>query len=618
MIFNTAFSKINPLGYLVRPCSRIFQILRKEGVIAPLSHINDGLGARARLFIIAFLIILPGVLALLFIKSYAVNVPNWDDWIFVGRILNTFHAGHLSFQDLFAQANEHRLFFPYLIMLLIALITHYNTIAECYFSWFLLCIITCVFFRVHTRTFGTKELALAAFIPVSWLVFNLKQWENLVWGYQGEMIMVVLFFLLAIYLLATTAKLRWRFAAAAVSGVICTFSLANGLAVWPIGLVTILWIRKLQPKELRQPHLKMALVWCVVGIVACVVFFAGYHFQGTVTGSDWLYNLQHPLTTFASFLAALGILMTYQSVAIGAGLLLLLSYIFIGAHIIWQRKAKLAMALSLSLILFSIISAILLAVGRTELGIAEVLASRHVTVMIPGVLGLYLGMISLELKYVNLKRFIVVFVALLIVVGGGVYYAGTMKSGQVWRSGHNITAYYLSTFRIQSDENLLKLCWDPQFVREQAELLAKDKLSVFSEPSLQPQQLVATEGSTLYSVDSINGQQLAEQNSTIIIDAQHEETVSIVGWAVDQKIGQTAGGVFVNIDGQMDIPTLYGLDRPDVAQAFRNNRYRPSGFLASFATSVLGEGQHVLSLKIVTADKKEYYEPDQNILIEVK
>jgi hypothetical protein len=37
-------------------------------------------------------------------------------------------------------------------------------------------------------------------------------------------------------------------------------------------------------------------------------------------------------------------------------------------------------------------------------------------------------------------------------------------------------------------------------------------------------------------------------------------------------------GVFVEVDKRLLIPALYGLDRPDIATHFHNERYRPSGF----------------------------------------
>jgi len=175
-------------------------------------------------------------------------------------------------------------------------------------------------------------------------------------------------------------------------------------------------------------------------------------------------------------------------------------------------------------------------------------------------------------------------------------------------------------YRVQSDEILKRLSWPPnaQTVREGAEVLEKYRLNVFSGPSLKPEELTLAEGSTQFHIDSVNDSPLSQQNPDIINLSQQNETLKIVGWAVDQEAKNTAGGVFICIDGKIDIPAMYGGDRPDVAARFGESSYRSSGFMASFATSVVGEGQHVLSLKIVTADKKGYYEPDEKILIEVR
>jgi hypothetical protein len=176
----------------------------------------------------------------------------------------------------------------------------------------------------------------------------------------------------------------------------------------------------------------------------------------------------------------------------------------------------------------------------------------------------------------------------------------------------------VSTYELQSAENLRETLPYPWLVRAWAPILEKYNLNVFSKPRLEPEKLALVEGSTLSGIDSVNDRRLAQLDTPIIINAQDEETITISGWAVDQKAGRAAGGVFVNVDGQIDIPTLYGSNRQSVVDIFKNSRYRYSGFWASFATSVLGEGQHTLSLKIVTADKKGYYEADQEIILEVR
>jgi len=620
-IFNTTIHKINAIGGLLGPLSRIFQILKKDGVTGLVFHIKDRLGARVRLLIIIFLIILPPVLVLVFIKTYAVNVSVWDDLTFV-PLFDKVYTGDLSLADLFAQHNEHRIFFPRLAMLALGVITHHNTVVESYFSWFLLCLIGCVFFLFHIRTFGTGKTALATFIPIVWLIFNLQQSQNILWGFQIQFFMLILFFLLAIYLLTTSKGLRWRFALAVASGVVCTFSMANGLLVWPIGLILILWIRQSQPEELRRSYLRMAYIWCLVGIVVFISYFIDYHDPQRQFKME--YFIQHPLSDLAYFLASIGSLTYYEGVAIGTGLILLFLYTYTGGTIVWQTKARLSIALSLSLILFALLSIVLMTFGRSFLGVEDALGSRHITIGTLGIVGLYLGMISLETKYVNVKTFLLGFLTLFIILGIGLSYGSGLwgsgiKSGPSWRDFHNLNAYYLSTYRVQSDENLGSLYpWDPQVAREGAEVLEKHRLNVFARPSLEPEELTPAEGSTLFHIDSINDRPPSQQDSWIINVSQQEETLTIVGWAVDQQVQNTAGGVFVNIDGQIDIPALYGLDRPDVATLLGENRYRYSGFWASFATSVVGEGQHTLSLKIVTADKKGYYEADQKIILEVR
>jgi hypothetical protein len=121
--------------------------------------------------------------------------------------------------------------------------------------------------------------------------------------------------------------------------------------------------------------------------------------------------------------------------------------------------------------------------------------------------------------------------------------------------------------------------------------------------------------STLFSVDVINDQ-VSPQN--VIIEAKHGDAVYITGWAVDEPAQRAAGGVFVEINNQLVIPALYGLDRPDIAGHFRNERYRSSGFSVFFAASALKKGPHTLSLKIIAADRRGYYDTGYRAILEIK
>jgi hypothetical protein len=122
-------------------------------------------------------------------------------------------------------------------------------------------------------------------------------------------------------------------------------------------------------------------------------------------------------------------------------------------------------------------------------------------------------------------------------------------------------------------------------------------------------------GTTLFSVEVINNQ-VSPQN--VVIEAKHGDGFYIAGWAVDEQAQGAAGGVFVDVDKQLVIPAQYGLDRPDVAVHFRNERYRSSGFSVFFAASALEKGRHTLSLKVIAADKRGYYDTGYRAILEIK
>jgi len=564
---------------------------------------------RARLVIVILVITLPVVLSFFFVKTYGVNVVFWDQWEIV-PLFDKFFTGHLSFADLFARHNEHRIFFPRVVMLLLGVITHYNNVAEMYFSWFLIVLASYVLFTAYIRTFGCTEGTLIKFIPVVWLLFSLRQWENLLWGFQIQFYMVILFVLLALYLLETSKSLGWRFALSGVSGVIATFSLGNGLLIWPIGLVQILCTYRLQTKELRRLYLKMATVWSLAGIFLYIVYFIGYTKPS-----------HHPISSLGYLLACIGSPLAIELyTALGMGLLLLLLFICVGGLSIRNKlNVQPSTPFCLSLVLFALLSAALLVLTRSGLGVEQALSSRYTTIMALGIVGLYLLIMSLKVRHENVKTFFFGFLVSLVVLG--VVTSGShalVEDGKELRVARNAAAYYLSTYQLQSDEKLTRLYPDAQAVRERARILEKYKLNVFSEDRLELEALGRTSSTTLFYIHTINGRLLSQQASPIVIDAQREETVTISGWAVDQHAEKTAGGVFITINDRIDIPAIYGLDRPDVADYFKNPHYRFSGFSASFATAVLGKGQHTLTLKIVTMDKKGYYQPDQKIILEVR
>jgi phosphoglycerol transferase len=83
--------------------------------------------------------------------------------------------------------------------------------------------------------------------------------------------------------------------------------------------------------------------------------------------------------------------------------------------------------------------------------------------------------------------------------------------------------------------------------------------------------------------------------------------LKIVGWTVDQARASTAAGVDVAFD-QVPFPSMYGWDRVDVAQHFKQPSYRHSGFMAEIPRGTLQKGEHRLSIRVAAATRDCYYE----------
>ncbi len=116
---------------------------------------------------------------------------------------------------------------------------------------------------------------------------------------------------------------------------------------------------------------------------------------------------------------------------------------------------------------------------------------------------------------------------------------------------------------------------------------------------------------TLCVVESVNGRKLIAAHT--VIDRQKETKITIRGWAIDKPYQQAAGNVFICLNHKSAILALYGKERPDIVRSLGNEHYRKCGFAATFDTRLLQSGENIVKFKVLTADKRGYYLPEQTL-----
>ena len=362
---------------------------------APVRRVNAASPPRLS-FVYALLLSLPALLLGYLMYTYAVDVPFGDQWDGIGPLFEKMRAGTLGFGDFFAFHNEHRIFFPRLLIFPLAKLTHWNVRAEVGLIWVLACLCAVNIWRVATVTGFRGErsrtwLLFGAYV----LLFTPMQWENVLWGFQ------VGFF----FPLVTMTAMPWAACAVRrpanffVTAVLClmtTFSIASGFTSWLLAAPLLMYCGNQQ----KSPRESIArVIWLTTAAVSVGIYFYGY--VGPDHHPNQLEALQQPVLLSQFILAYLGNPFCYgtalntHAMAQIAGSVLLLLLIAVAIYL-WRcrrDRSLIANALPwLSIAGITLFNAVLTMFGRMGYGVRGALQSRYVSfaVMLPIAL-LFLG-----------------------------------------------------------------------------------------------------------------------------------------------------------------------------------------------------------------------------------
>lgn len=185
-------------------------------------------------------------------------------------------------------------FFPNLAAIVLARSTRWNDFAFYLFSAALLTGTVLVIVKTMWSDIKASPLWFV-FIPL--VGFTLVQYENTLWAFQIAWFIVLFCTIAALGLLAhDRAPSMGRLLAAVVLGTIGSYSLEQGLLVWPVGLVVL--FSSGVPVRVRA-------LWATSGAMVIAGFFIGYSNSSAGVLSPLAY-LHHLGTTALAFFLGVG------------------------------------------------------------------------------------------------------------------------------------------------------------------------------------------------------------------------------------------------------------------------------------------------------------------------
>jgi hypothetical protein len=535
------------------------------------------LAAAAMLFLYVFVYRLNGAMSDHLASTIAFSL--WDQ-----------HApmGHYLFQ----QHNEHRILVPRLVILGLGLMTRWNNVPEMFAHAALMCLTAVVLFGAFRREGGT----LFAFLPALLMALSPRSYEALT-GFGFPHYLDVLFYVAALRMLVFGDG--WiAFTAALLCAEGATFSLANGLWIWPIGLAVVLSRLRSEPAHART--WRLAVAWTIVAAMTIGAYFHDY--LPTGNHSDFSFFVQHPVLALEHFVVLNGTVFAAAiPLALAFGTLALGLYVWVCALATdaWWRRHQ-PPPDGFWLIVSALASDATVTAGRAIFGPIQALDSRYAAVIALAPIGLYWCAAVRRGTWRAADALTRASAALLI--------AGyTIVTFQTWAvaperySQRKEAAYLLYTIANQPDSQVVKLWPIASEGRWFGSELQRMRLNVFAESHISSASLTLTPLRPSLHIDTIDGRPRTPEPVVVAAD----DPVEVRGYAFDAAGHGPAPAMFLTIDGTTDLPGVTGLYRPGA-----HGPAKWTGFAGSFGGFVLTPGEHRLSLKVITDEGGRAYVTD--------
>ncbi|HEV3280925.1 MAG TPA: hypothetical protein VG032_04885 [Acidimicrobiales bacterium] len=327
-----------------------------------------------------------------FVWHYGMNTLKGDDWVFV-PLVDVAQHGHLTLGILWAQYNESHMLIPKLLWIIFGLTTHTDTKIIMLFDALLFTASYAFLLVVYRRTAGSW-LGPIQVIVVGLVWFSLADWENALWGFQMAWYLSLLFFMAMLLVLSRREITRLGLTAAVVFAAAASLCTVQGLLVWPVGLLCILW-----RVEGRGRWISLGGPWVAGGVATASVYFWQYNSHTAAGGAGVGASIFEPATVIEYLLAEVGnVFPGNYSVAlhawVGFALLSAAAGVLIASW--YQRKYLVGpppLPLPVALIAFALLFDLSVAVARLSFGLSSALWPRYTMANLLLILGIVLFLV---------------------------------------------------------------------------------------------------------------------------------------------------------------------------------------------------------------------------------
>jgi hypothetical protein len=355
-----------------------------EPAVSEVAEARSGRLLRRLAVIAAFLV--PVIAYVAFIHMYSVNVVWGDQWADV-RVIRHLYAGTLNPSVFWHQHNEERMFFPNILVVLLTLTTKFNVVDESYVGALLLVASIGLIAFAHRRRSHRPWLF---YLPLAVLMLSFVQFTNSLWGFQAAWFIVLASFATTLVALDRPRLDEAALIIAMIAAVVGSFSLLQGLLIWPVGLLLLY--------QRRRPW-KYVAVWCAAGVLTVFLYTRGLVQNADTNG--WHYALRHLLLTVRFFFTAIGDVLGIAIPPAGPGSsgnnLVLVFGIAVFAVAVFsmvrfgvRRDEQGAAPVGVALVVFGLLFAATVAVGRARFGLWAASSSIYTTCDLLTLAGLYL------------------------------------------------------------------------------------------------------------------------------------------------------------------------------------------------------------------------------------